>query len=1035
MSLLPVYGLTARITSLSSLPISAGLARPSPRRQVYGVLGCHLCRSRLRWLAGFGWLVASLLAGTAAATAPPEYFLRIWQTEDGLPQNYVNAVVQTRDGYLWLGTFNGLVRFDGTRFAVFDPGNTPALASSRITSLFEDAQGRLWIGHETGDVTRWEGGQFFAVESSLPATGGGIAALGEDQSGKVWWLNARGVLVRGTDGAQFPPPGNVGVGDSPPAIVPGRAGGLWVVRAGSLSLIEAGQPLPVNLERPGHDYVQAACASRDGGLWVLVEERFRQRVRSAWTGVERASPCAQAQVTTVLETSTGALAVGTLAEGLFLLLADGTRLQFSRTNGLSHDWVRSLCEDREGNLWVGTGNGGLAALLPSRVTPINPPDQWHGKAVMAVCAARDGAVWAGTEGAGLYCLRGGIWTRFGEAEGLANLFVWSVAEDARGRLWVGTWGGGLFTLRDWRFERAPGLEDFAAAVLALRAGRGGELWLGTTTGLLRYDGGRTNAFGRAEGLHLPDVRVVLEDGGGAVWFGMVGGGLGRLQDGVVKQFRKADGMASDFVLSLATNADGALWIGTFGGGISRLKDGRFATVGTAQGLPNNVICALQDDGRGCFWVSSHGGIFRVAKADLDRCADGQLERVNCLVYGKGEGLPTLECSGGFQPASCATPDGRLWFPTRRGLVTINPEVSPTNPLRPPVIIEEVSVDGHPLGSLPSASTPLTIQPGQGRLEVRYTGLCFTAPEKVRFRHRLTGLETDWVEAGADRTVKYSYLLPGHYTFAVTACNNDGVWNESGATLELTVLPHFWQTWWFRALVGLAAAAAMIGAVLVVTRRRVRDKLERLERQRALERERSRIARDIHDDLGASLTRITMLSHPSPGEPEPPEQAAANLATIYETARELTRALDEIVWAVNPKHDTLDSLAAYLGKFAQDFLRPAGVRCRLEVPLQLPALPLTSETRHNLFLAFKEALNNAAKHSAATEATVSLTLRPDGFSLTVEDNGRSFHPEHPATGNGLANMRRRMEEIGGACEIRSTPGAGTQVKFTITTPTR
>jgi len=276
---------------------------------------------------------------------------------------------------------------------------------------------------------------------------------------------------------------------------------------------------------------------------------------------------------------------------------------------------------------------------------------------------------------------------------------------------------------------------------------------------------------------------------------------------------------------------------------------------------------------------------------------------------------------------------------------------------------------------------------------------------------------------------------------VIACNNDGLWNETGASMAFAVLPYFWQTWWFRAVASLAAAISVGGGVLMATRRRMRLKMHRLEREQAVERERARIAKDIHDDLGASLTRITMLSQSARGELNASPEAAVHLDQIYSTARELTRAMDEIVWAVNPEHDSLDSLAIYLGKFAQDYLRAAGVRCRLNMPEELPAWPISADVRHNLFLAFKEALHNVVRHSGATEARVTLTLEAKGFVLSVHDNGRGFSPELPPPekdagpdriegGHGLLNMKLRLQEMNGHCEIRSTPQAGTVIKFEV-----
>ena len=352
-----------------------------------------------------------------------------------------------------------------------------------------------------------------------------------------------------------------------------------------------------------------------------------------------------------------------------------------------------------------------------------------------------------------------------------------------------------------------------------------------------------------------------------------------------------------------------------------------------------------------------------------------------------------------------------------------------------MVIEELLLGGHPVklpaltGDRSAAAAALAIPPGKQRIGIRYTGLSFAAPEKVHFKYKLEGLEDEWVEAGTRRSVEYSYLRPGTYQFRVLACNNDGVWSDKEASLAFKVLPRFWQAWWFQAAVALAGATLISLGVIELTRRRERRKFERVDRLRALERERARIARDIHDDLGASLTRIILLTQSVRGDVEGNSRAVADLDQIFSTARELTRAMDEIVWAVNPRHDTLDSLVTYLGRFAQHFLSAAGIRCRLDVPLQLPARALTSEIRHNIFLSFKEALHNVVKHAGATEVRVSLELRPDGFVMAVADNGCGFRTDaRPAEavsatnegrlagGNGLLNMRKRLEEIGGACEL-------------------
>jgi signal transduction histidine kinase len=357
-----------------------------------------------------------------------------------------------------------------------------------------------------------------------------------------------------------------------------------------------------------------------------------------------------------------------------------------------------------------------------------------------------------------------------------------------------------------------------------------------------------------------------------------------------------------------------------------------------------------------------------------------------------------------------------------------------------VRIEEIRVDDKKFAD-GNDRGPVKIPPGRHRVEFEYTALSFVAPEKVRFKCRLNGFDPDWADVGTKRVATYNYVPPGKYSFQVIACNNDGVWNDTGDSLKFEVLPYFWQTAWFFVSSGVATLLLASAIVWFETRRRMRRKLERAERQRDIERERSRIARDIHDDLGAQLTRITMLSE-SASEPEAdPHRAAEGIRRIYDTARELTRSMDEIVWAVNPRHDTLESLVSYLEKFAQDWLAGVGIRCRLDLPLQFPEWHLTSEIRHNVFLAFKEGLHNVVKHSGASEVLIQLEMKEKSFQLAITDNGRGFAVGEKvkdttskqgriAAGNGLENIQRRLTDIGGRCEIQSGSGAGTKLAFSV-----
>jgi signal transduction histidine kinase len=426
---------------------------------------------------------------------------------------------------------------------------------------------------------------------------------------------------------------------------------------------------------------------------------------------------------------------------------------------------------------------------------------------------------------------------------------------------------------------------------------------------------------------------------------------------------------------------------------------------------------------------------RISKQSLDDLANGTVKTLACRTYAETDGLPTRECSSGSQPAACRTSDGRLWFPTTKGLAYVNPtELKPN--LQPPlVMIESVLVDGREqiTNRLNSAwPQSIVIPHGHDRLEIYYTALDFSAPNAVRFKYRLEGHETAWTEAGDTRVAFYNKLPPGDYRFHVEAGNEDGTWNETGSELAVTVQPQFWQTGWFRAAVILAFLGLIAAVVRYLSTQKLQRQLQALKQQEALEKERFRIARDLHDQLGANLTQVALLGEMAEADKHSPQEVGAHAQQISQAARDTTRSLDEIVWAVNPSNDTLDGLITYACKYAQEYLAVAGLRYRAEVPPQLPAVILPPEVRHNVFLAFKEAVNNIVKHAHATEARIRLRLPSDNFSLEIEDDGCGItgaDTRAAQTRYGLRNMRKRMEDIHGEFSISDGPQGGTIVRLT------
>jgi signal transduction histidine kinase len=509
-----------------------------------------------------------------------------------------------------------------------------------------------------------------------------------------------------------------------------------------------------------------------------------------------------------------------------------------------------------------------------------------------------------------------------------------------------------------------------------------------------------------------------------------------LRGGKVIAFQKDSGFPSDNISCLYLDSDGVLWIGTVGNGLIRMAGGRWKHYTTQNGLSGNSIDYIIEDREGYLWIGSNAGLMRISKRELNEFDPASLESLSCRSYDQKDGLPATECTYGSQPAACRAASGMLWFPTIGGMVSVNPvDIRPnTNP--PPVRIEAVLVDQQAQNTNGLLSPPpesITIPAGRESLEIQFASLNPAAGRRVVFRYQLEGYQTKMTPAGRNRFARYPNLPHGEYRFHVEARNEDGIWNEAGASLDVIVLPPFWETVWFRTLVVCLLLGAIVGIVYFISTQKLQRQLAGMRQQQMLEKERSRIARDIHDQVGARLTQLSLLSEMIQADKEDPGEVETHAQQISQAARETAHELDEIVWTVNPSNDTLDGLVNYICKNAQDYLSVAGLRYRLDVPAQLPPIPITPEARHNIFLAAKESVTNVVKHAKASEAWLRLKLASDHFILEVEDNGRGPGGTKEAaaqTRNGLRNMRKRMEDIGGEFFIGPGQQGGTLVRLIV-----
>ncbi|MGH7971208.1 MAG: two-component regulator propeller domain-containing protein, partial [Limisphaerales bacterium] len=620
--------------------------------------------------------LASAPFARGAAFGAREYVVDTWQVEDGLPQNSVTALAQTRDGYLWVGTQDGLARFDGVRFLAFHALNTPAIRNSRIVQVFEDRRAALWVGTEAAGLVRFERGQFTAFTAPHQGTAYNYARmLCDDAKGGLWMATCENQLVRWQDGGFAVPSTNWRLaGTSVRGVTEDLTGEVWVGTDDELAVWRDGVFHGVWGRQQEEGFrVEWLAASHAGGCWVVGNGRIRRLHGAKWVQDLGAYAWTNRVVYGLHEDRQGRVWVATMGDGLFRYSTNGAVLRLTTREGLPTDLIRCVTEDREGNIWVGTEGGGLCRLKPALFQTYGRGQGLSSDQIQPIDEDEDGALWIGTNGDGLDRVNGDNVERFGLAQGLANGHIWSVLRDRQGVVWVGTWDG-LFRGEHGQFIRVSDDVTIGGSVTALYEDSQGTLWVGQQTlgGLARWQNGRPTAVTIPGTAASRDVRALAEDSEGALWIGTNGDGLYRLKAGQFTRFGKAQGLGSETIWSLLADGEGTIWIGTAHGGLSRWHHGTMTTCTTREGLVNDVICQIFDDHHGHLWLGSHGGVFRVSKEELDRLDGGGTREVRCLSFTKADGLPSLECSGGFQPSGCQSRDGRLWFPTVKGLAVLDP---------------------------------------------------------------------------------------------------------------------------------------------------------------------------------------------------------------------------------------------------------------------------------------------------------------------------------------------------------------------------
>lgn len=959
------------------------------------------------------------------ARAENGYHFETWTTGRGLPQNTVYDVLQTRDGYVWATTFDGLVRFDGVRFVVFDSAATEGLASTRFLCLFEASDGALWIGSEDGGLSELRDGHFRTYTSRDGLPDDTILRVEEDADGTLWVQTYRGAARRSGDrfvaydAAADPAFMAHPAARASKTIEEIRRHGVWYADDAAVHRFARGRwtsyPRSGGLEGAR---VTSIEEGRDGSIWVTTADaglfRFeagRMARYDVGPGLERAS-CA-------VEDASGALWLRA-PDGRLARFADGRLTTFGDDG--ANGAVCSLLVDREGSLWVGTRAGGLRQVTAESVTVLDEANGLATANVYPIVETRDGTVWAGTWGRGVARLSGGRFETFPNGARREPFAITSIADAGDGSLWVAA-GASVFRFRDGRYTEAPLPFDPPPGTLwAIYVDRAGMVWFGGRAGLYRYDGTSVRHYGVADGLAGNAVKVMLEDRSGALWIGTYGG-LSRLENGRITSITTADGLSSDRVRSLYESPDGVLWAGTYDGGLNRIEGGRIDRITATEGLfGNNVFQILEDDAEN-LWMTSNRGIFRAARRELDDVAAGRASRVGCVGYGPQDGLANVECNGGVQSPGCRSADGRLWFPTQGGVAVVDPSSLRDNRLAPSVVIESCTVAGREA----LADGRVDVGSGEGTLDIRFTAPSFLRPDAVAFRYRIEGLDDGWTDLGTRRSILFPYLPAGRFTLRVIAANGDGVWNATGASLVIVVAAPFYRSTWFYGVAAFGVALAGFAAFALRIRAlgRARGAQEAFSKRliESQEGERKRIAAELHDGLGQALLVIRNTAALGLEAAEPGEHAVlGEIASVSAMAIDEVRA---IAYKLRPQE--LDRLG--LSRSIEAMVRRAGesTDVRFDVLVDPIDGAVSEENEIALYRIVQEAVSNVVRHARATRASVHVLVDEGAIRVTVADDGVGFDR---ADGFGLSGMTERARMLGARLEVTSASGRGTTVRVVV-----
>lgn len=946
-----------------------------------------------------------------------DYIARFWMTGDGAPYNTVTTILQDHTGYIWVGTTGGLARFDGRQFKTINFPPELRRRGLTIRGMAEEPNAGLLVLLPSGEVVRVNHDAVSVHPLTESLRSDSPSDLFVEPNGTIWVGTLSGALFRWQDGQIRSFGKSEGIERRIPSFsfALDREGRTWVATGTFLGYYKDGALVP--FRRPPGKRILIA-PSLVGGIWILADARLYQmegsELRALPSMPEELPPNAS---------------------------------------------PRHLFEDRNHALWIATRHNGVFRYSQGELKHVD----FACDSALYITQDREGDMWVGTEGCGASMLRPKFFSLFDQKTGLAEKFCSGVAADLAGDIWVANREDGVVRFHQGQRQSAPPNDKLKANTLTVSPT--GEIWVGATDGLYRLASDQKAAPVRIE-TPLTDIRSVFCARNGDTWFSSYSHQLGYIHGERCYIFSTKDGYIPERITGFAEGLDGTIWIGSASGRLRQIRDQRVTVIAPpstfnlapinglyvdrggllwlatadglvlfdghnyrrfteAQGLLDSLLLQIQEDDLGHLWLAARQGFYRVARDQLLDLAKGKRAKVDAMMLRKEDGVPSLSPLGGSHPLSVKDRSGKLWFATLQGVLGIDPGKVSTPSLHPPVVLEEIQIDG---ASVDQTVQPFRVSPGRHHLKFQFSALSFAATEKIRLWYHLEGIDPSWVETGSTRSAEYSSLPPRDYRLRVVASEETPADDNPGDVfLDFTVVPAWWQTLWARTGALVLLTGASVWGLRRYSHWQLQRQLERLKQEQALEKERARIARDLHDELGGSLTRIAFgvdqLKRGLGGS-----ETSALVEQLGQRVRRHASDLQRVVWVESAKNDSLDRVAFFIGRFAQDYFRDSPINCVVRDATEIPHHPISPDVQHNLVAIAKEAFNNVLKHSRATQVMVEIGFNRGVFEVKIKDNGVGFmtQAEPDENHNGLANMRARVAELKGTLQIEGNPGNGTTV---------